>query len=108
MDVVVLGGGIAGGALATELATAGASVIVLERSTEYRDRVRGENMQPWGVAEAQRLGVLDVLLDAGGNVGLSVVDVRLAERAERLRLVGFDDPVRSFPADGEPEGDGDD
>lgn len=32
--------------------------------------------------------------------GLSVVDVRLAERAERLRLVGFDDPVRSFPADG--------
>ena len=32
----------------------------------------------------------------------------LAERAERLRLVGFDDPVRSFPADGEPEGDGDD
>lgn len=38
--------------------------------------------------------------------GLSVVDVRLAERAERLRLVGFDDPVRSFPADGEPEGDG--
>jgi hypothetical protein len=40
--------------------------------------------------------------------GLSVVDVRLAERAERLRLVGFDDPVRSFPADGEPEGDGDD
>ena len=40
--------------------------------------------------------------------GLSVVDVRLSERAERLRLVGFDDPVRSFPADGEPEGDGDD
>ncbi len=40
--------------------------------------------------------------------GLSVVDVRLAERAERLRLVGFDDPVRSFLADGEPEGDGDD
>jgi len=28
---------------------------------------------------------------------LSVVDVRLAERAERLGLVGFDDPVRSFP-----------
>jgi menaquinone-9 beta-reductase len=40
MDVVVFGGGIAGGALATVLATAGASVIVLERSTEYRDRGR--------------------------------------------------------------------
>jgi hypothetical protein len=30
--------------------------------------VRGEYLQPWGVAEAQRLGVLDVLLEAGGNV----------------------------------------
>jgi len=39
---------------------------------------------------------------------LSFVDLLLAERAERLRLAGFDDPVRSFPADGEPEGDGDD
>ena len=40
--------------------------------------------------------------------GLSFVDLLLAERAERLRLAGFDDPVRSLPADGEPEGDGDD
>jgi 2-polyprenyl-6-methoxyphenol hydroxylase-like FAD-dependent oxidoreductase len=73
VDVVVVGGGIAGGALATVLATAGASVIVLERSTEYRDRVRGEYMQPWGVPEAQRLGVLDVLLEAGGNVATRMV-----------------------------------
>jgi choline dehydrogenase-like flavoprotein len=44
----MVGGGIAGSALATVLAKAGASVIVLERSTEYRHRVRGEYMQPWG------------------------------------------------------------
>ena len=66
--MVVVGGGIAGGALATTLATAGRNVVVLERSSEYRDRVRGEYMQPWGVADAKRLGVLDVLLEAGGNI----------------------------------------
>ena len=68
VDVVVVGGGVAGGALGHALATAGRSVTVLERSTEYRDRVRGEYVQVWGVAEAQRLGVLGLLLEAGGNV----------------------------------------
>jgi 2-polyprenyl-6-methoxyphenol hydroxylase-like FAD-dependent oxidoreductase len=67
-DVVVVGGGIAGGAVATALAEAGCSVVVLERAGEYRDRVRGEYLQPWGVAEVQRLGLLDRLLEAGGNV----------------------------------------
>ena len=47
-------------------ARAGRSVTVLERSTEYVDRVRGEYMHPWGVAEAQQLGVIDVLEHAGG------------------------------------------
>jgi flavin-dependent dehydrogenase len=41
-DVVVIGGGIAGNALAAVLARAGTAVLVLERSTVYRDRVRGE------------------------------------------------------------------
>jgi hypothetical protein len=40
----------------------------LEASVEYADRVRGEAMVPWGVAEARRLGVEQVLLDAGGHV----------------------------------------
>ena len=67
-DVVVVGGGIAGGALACALARGGLRVTVLERSTEYRDRVKGEYLQPWGVAEAQRIGLFDALLAAGGNV----------------------------------------
>lgn len=73
VDVVIVGGGIAGGALATALARGGQSVTVLERSTEYKDRVRGEYMQPWGVADAQRLGVFDTLLEAGGNVITKIV-----------------------------------
>ena len=67
IDVVVVGGGIAGGALGTVLARAGRSVLVLERTLEYRDRVRGEWLAPWGVAEAQRLGLYDTLVAAGGH-----------------------------------------
>jgi len=66
-DVVIIGGGIGGGALATVLARAGKSTLVLEKSTVYRDRVRGEWMAPWGVAEARRLGLYDALIAAGGH-----------------------------------------
>ncbi len=66
-DVVIVGAGIAGSALATVLARTGRSVVVLERATEYRDRVRGEWLAPWGVVEARRTGLYDVLLGAGGH-----------------------------------------
>ena len=67
VDVVIIGGGIACNALATVLARAGRAVLVLERSTVYRDRVRGEIFQPWGVAEARRLGLYEILMQAGGT-----------------------------------------
>jgi 2-polyprenyl-6-methoxyphenol hydroxylase-like FAD-dependent oxidoreductase len=67
-DVVIVGGGIGGTALGAGLAEAGHDVLVLERTTEFEDRVRGEWIAPWGVAEAKRLGVYQTLLDAGGNV----------------------------------------
>jgi 2-polyprenyl-6-methoxyphenol hydroxylase-like FAD-dependent oxidoreductase len=66
-DAVIVGGGIAGNALATVLARAGKAVLVLERSSVYQDRVRGEYVQPWGVAEARRLGLHDALVSAGGT-----------------------------------------
>ena len=65
-DVVIVGGGIAGGALATVLARKGIAVAVLERDLMPTDKVRGEFMAPWGVAELQRLGLLDTLQTAGG------------------------------------------
>jgi 2-polyprenyl-6-methoxyphenol hydroxylase-like FAD-dependent oxidoreductase len=73
-DVVIVGGGIAGSTLAIVLARAGVEVVVLERQRRFADRVRGENLHPWGVAEARHLGILDVLLAAGGHVVEEVVD----------------------------------
>jgi len=67
-DVVVIGAGIGGSALATALARDGLQVNVLEQTLEYEDRVRGESMMPWGVAEARALGVEDTLLDAGAHI----------------------------------------
>ena len=66
-DVVVVGGGIAGSAVAAVLAAADLTVLVIERQTVYRDRVRGEYMHPWGVAEMLQLGLEQTLLDAGGS-----------------------------------------
>jgi 2-polyprenyl-6-methoxyphenol hydroxylase-like FAD-dependent oxidoreductase len=66
-DAITVGGGLAGSTLAAELARAGYKVLVLERETRFKDRVRGENMLPWGVAAARRLGLVDDLLAAGGH-----------------------------------------
>jgi 2-polyprenyl-6-methoxyphenol hydroxylase-like FAD-dependent oxidoreductase len=65
-DVVVVGGGIAGSSLATVLARDGYQVVVLERQTSYRDKVRGEALACWGVAELLQLDLEKPLLDAGG------------------------------------------
>jgi 2-polyprenyl-6-methoxyphenol hydroxylase-like FAD-dependent oxidoreductase len=67
VDFVLVGSGIAGSALAKALAAGGRQVLVLERETRYRDKVRGENMPPWGVAEVKELGVEPALLGAGGH-----------------------------------------
>jgi 2-polyprenyl-6-methoxyphenol hydroxylase-like FAD-dependent oxidoreductase len=66
-DAVIVGGGIAGSSLGMALAADGLSVVVLEATTEFADRVRGESMLAWGVREARELGAEQVLLDAGAH-----------------------------------------
>lgn len=84
-DVVIVGGGIAGPALAAQLAPEGLAVLVLERQAAFRDRVRGEYMQPWGAAEMVRLGVERTLLDAGGGY--------------TTEMVGYDEDVEPSEAE---------
>jgi 2-polyprenyl-6-methoxyphenol hydroxylase-like FAD-dependent oxidoreductase len=61
-DVVIVGGGLAGSSLGAALVREGGRVLILEREPAFRDRLRGEAMMPWGVAEARTLGLLDALL----------------------------------------------
>lgn len=66
-DVIIVGGGIAGSGLAGVLAKGGKSVLVLEKTTAFKDMVRGEWMAPWGVLEAKRTGLYDVLTTANDH-----------------------------------------
>lgn len=60
-DVAVVGGGLAGAAAARSMALAGARVVLLERERHFKDRVRGDMVYPWGVAELARLGLHDLV-----------------------------------------------
>ena len=66
-DLAIVGGGIAGSALAAVMARDGYKVLLLERSEAFMDRVRGEWIAPWGVVETRRVGLYDLLRDAGGH-----------------------------------------
>lgn len=78
-DSVVIGRGIAGLALAAAMAADGHEVLLLERQTVYRDKVRDEVINCWGVAELLQLGLEKAILKAGGTY----ID----------RFVGFDETV---------------
>src|SRR5687768_10796800 len=64
-DVVIAGGGLAGSALGGVLARSGLGVLVVEKETAFRDRVRGELAWPWGHSEALRAGLGEALRTAG-------------------------------------------
>lgn len=60
-EVVVVGAGPAGAALALQLARAGRDVLVLERSRFPRDKPCGDCINAGAVAELERLGLADRL-----------------------------------------------
>ncbi len=66
-DVVIVGAGIGGGALAYSLAKAGFEVLQLEKTKLHKDVVRGEWLAPWGVVEADALGLTEIYMATGAN-----------------------------------------
>ena len=72
-EIVIVGAGVAGASMAIALARQGRSVLLLEKSSHFIDRIRGEGIPPWGVIEAKKIGVLDLLIAAGGVYSRRVV-----------------------------------
>jgi len=94
-DVICVGGGLGGAALGRALALAGARTLVLERETRFRDRVRGEYLECWGVAEARALG-LDEALQASGAHASGFIDTYIGPT--RVTRRDFADPADPLPA----------
>jgi 2-polyprenyl-6-methoxyphenol hydroxylase-like FAD-dependent oxidoreductase len=67
-DIVTVGGGLGGTALAGAMAARGARTLVLERERRFIDRVRGEVLLSWGVAELRELGLHDDVLRRCGHL----------------------------------------
>ena len=69
-DVVIVGVGIGGSALADVPANGGLSVVILEKTLQHKDVVRAEWLAPWGVLEATELGLTETYVAAGANRSL--------------------------------------
>lgn len=84
-DIITVGGGLGGSGLGKAMAESGYRVLVLERETEFKDRVRGEIISPWGLYDAQALGLDAAFYEAGAN------------RCNEIMLeFGFPTPVAPF------------
>ena len=91
-DIAIVGGGLAGSALAKSMAERRCRVIVLEREKEFRDRVRGEQMACWGVAEARELGIYEHLVN-----GACGQEVRWWETRLGSTILGRRDFLKTTP-----------
>lgn len=98
IDVAIVGGGLAGAAIATHLGRAGRDVVIFERAADWRWRAGGVFTSPATVAALRRLGLDDAAL---ARVARPVP----AMRVETARGVGFrltygDDGSLAAPAVG--------
>lgn len=69
-DVIIVGAGVAGSALAASLGASGRSVLLIERDLSPPDRIVGELLQPGGCVALAKLGMRSCL------DGIDAVEVR--------------------------------
>lgn len=62
-DIIVVGAGIVGSALAYSLGKSGRRVALMERDFDEPDRIVGELLQPGGVRALAKMGIVDTLDD---------------------------------------------
>ena len=74
-EVVIVGAGILGSALAYALGSQGRSVVLLEKDLKEPDRIVGELLQPGGVQALEKLGLGECLedIDAIEVLGYDVI-----------------------------------
>src|SRR5580658_6246971 len=93
-DIITVGGGIAASSLVRAMAERGAKALVLEREKKFKDRVRGEAVVSWGVAEANELGIFRLLKEKCAHdvhyveAGSGLRDLR-ATTLQQLPLLSF-------------------
>jgi 3-(3-hydroxy-phenyl)propionate hydroxylase len=66
-DVLIVGGGIAGPALACALSNSGLSITLIEKSDKEVDTARGDHLRPGTLDILQRWGVLQDFIDNGAE-----------------------------------------
>ena len=66
-DVLIIGGGVAGSAMACSLTGRGYRVILLEKSEKPQDTARGDHIQPYVCNILNQWGVLDSFFKAGAK-----------------------------------------
>ena len=66
-DVLIIGGGVAGSAMAACLTDKGYKVVLVEKSEKPQDTARGDHIQPFVCEILNRWSVLDDFFDAGAK-----------------------------------------
>ncbi len=91
-DILIVGSGIAGAALACAIRGRGYNVVLVERSVQPPDTARGDHLQPYSVALLENWGVLEDFLAAGAERRLGTIylseeqEIILSAPLERLEI----------------------